>query len=62
MVIFQVNIEFDYSSLGYSSANASKIGFYAEKCGVSMAESPSTVFYLVGSGDNSGMYKKDENH
>ena len=43
----------DYAFLGYSSKNASKFGFYAEKCAIANADAPNTNFYLVGSDNNS---------
>ena len=39
------------SGLGYSSTQNSRIGFYAERCGVTDVATTTKKFYLVGSGD-----------
>ena len=51
--LIKVNIEFDYTALGYTSQNSSKFGFYTEKCAITNADAPATKFFLIGSDNNS---------
>ena len=48
-----MDIDLSVAGLGYSSVGTSRIGFFAEKCGVTDSATGSQKFYLVGSGDDS---------
>ena len=57
---FQVDIDLDVGGLGYTSIENSRIGFFAEKCGVTDSATQTSNFFLVGSQDGIALKEDDK--